>query len=602
MKRWLLLTVTAVIALALGAGALAEAPEATPAPAGSLTLGDVSDTVRDLQTRLTLLGYYTGQLTGRYGERTRDAVQAFQADFGLAGDGVATEETIALAAAAQYRPQGYGLEGEDVRRTQKRLTQLGYYFGKLSGQYLDATADAVRAFQTKMGLPATGKADIATQEALFGENAVEAAAKAAATPAPNAENLLNAEDADNETLNVPFKKKLAKGSSNTYVKHLQQRLTDIGYYTGPISGNFASKTLAAVKEFQKQNGLEVTGTVGEETWNAVFNAEDLVLPAHTPRPTASPAPVAFHITVDVANQAVKVYARDENGEYNQLVRDMVCSSGTRRNPSDIGDWILNGRKTVWCYFPTWGDYARYWTRINSSIAFHSVIYNSVSTGDLRVKSYRLLGSRASHGCVRLLVSDAKWVYDYVGAGTVVTITDKLPADPELKASLKPPALNTKTMLPVATPRPTAEPVYISGAKPPLPLRALKKNDSGADVYWLQRKLTELGFYGGKCSGTYLDGTAAAVKAYQSAAGLRANGSADVATLEAIYRHELAPVATPTPVPTAVPTPEPTAAPTATPELIPTPEPLPETMPGATVIPEAEPAVTPGVSLRIPLNP
>ena len=588
MKRGLLLTAAVLAALLLAASSLAEAPAPTPVPAASLALGDMGEGVRDLQTRLTLLGYYTGQLTGRYGERTRDAVQAFQADFGLAGDGVATAETIALAGAAQYRPQAYGVAGEDVRRTQKRLTQLGYYFGKVSGDYLEATADAVRAFQTKMGLPATGEADIATQQTLFSESAVEAVGKAAATPAPDGAGLINAEDADNETIDVPFKKKLAKGSSNTYVKQLQQRLTDLGYYAGPISGNYASKTLAAVKEFQKQNGLEVTGTVAEETWNAAFNVDDVVLPAHTPRPTASPAPVAFHITVDVTNQAVKVYARDENGEYNQLVRDMVCSSGTRKNPSDIGDWILNGRKTVWCYFPTWGDYARYWTRINSSIAFHSVIYNSVSTGDLRTKSYRLLGSRASHGCVRLLVSDAKWVYDYVGKGTVVTITDKLPADPELRASLKPPALNTKTMLPVATPKPTAEPVYISGAKPPLPLRPMKKNDTGADVYWLQRKLTELGYYSGKCSGTYLDGTAAAVKAYQSAAGLRANGSADVATLEAIYRHELAPVATPTPVPTAVPTPTPTAVPTATPEPIPTPEPLPETVPAAT-------------GLRIPLK-
>ena len=63
--------------------------------------------------------------------------------------------------------------------------------------------------------------------------------------------------------------------------------------------------------------------------------------------------------------------------------------------------------------------------------YHQVDYDALST-----KSYNLLGSRASHGCIRLLVSDAKWVYENIGEGVKVTITEDLPIDQELRAALK----------------------------------------------------------------------------------------------------------------------------------------------------------------------
>ncbi len=262
--------------------------------------------------------------------------------------------------------------------------------------------------------------------------------------------------------------------------------------------------------------------------------------------------------MDVANQVTTVYGLDENGEHTVIVRQMLCSTGTKSNPSDPGDWVLTGRKAKWCYFPKWGGHARYWTRINSSIAFHSVIYNAVDTMALAKSSYKNLGKRVSHGCIRLTVADAKWIYDNCGEGTVVSIVEDMAADPELRASLKLPALNTKTMLPEETPEPTASPVYVSNGLPPMPLAQLKKNDSSEAVYWMQMKLTELGYYHGKCSGTYLDGTVQAVKDFQKAAGLKVTGTATVATLEALYADVLT---TPTiePTPTLAPTPTPVAS-------------------------------------------
>ena len=160
---------------------------------------------------------------------------------------------------------------------------------------------------------------------------------------------------------------------------------------------------------------------------------------------------------------------------------------------------------------------------------------------------------------------------------MVTITDDLPSDPELKRALKLPALNQSNMLPYVTATPTAAPVYVPGTLP-YELKALKKNSSGEEVFWLQSKLKELGYYNGHIGGVYLDGTVNAVKAFQKANRLEQTGSADLATLRALYREELAtptpaPTATPSPTPTATPTPSPTPTATATPEVV-HPEDLP----------------------------
>jgi len=521
-----------------------------------LKYGDEGDDVKVLQQRLTELFYYSGNLSGRYREGTRAAIKAFQEDFDLEVTGEADAKTQSLLFSTLYRPLKVGSSGEDVKRLQTRLMELGYYTGKISGNYLEGTKSAIAAFQEKVGEEATGIADPDTQSVLYSGDALSQSAKAAAaaTPTMAIDSFLVDEDAPQETApmpeeTVPYSKRLAKGSSGKLVKQLQNRLTELRYYTGPVSGNFLGNTRNAVKAFQTQNGLDSDGIVGELTWNALFNDPGVVLPDSTPKPTPEPTPVPFAITVDVTNQVTTVYGRDAEGNYSVVVREMLCSTGTRSYPSDIGEFTLNGRTARWCYFPKWGGHAQYWTRINSAIAFHSVCYNSVSVMDLSVSSYKNLGKRASHGCIRLLVADAKWIYDNVGAGTVVTIRDDLPADPELVASLKVPPLNRKNMLPEETPEPTAEPLYISGAQPPMPLEKLKKNDSSEAVYWLQRKLTDLGYYHGKCSGTYLAGTQEAVKAFQKANGLKVSGTATVETLEKLYEQELA---TPTPQPTLSP--------------------------------------------------
>ena len=60
-----------------------------------------------------------------------------------------------------------------------------------------------------------------------------------------------------------------KGSSGATVTEIQTRLKSWGYYSGAVDGIYGSKTEAAVKYFQRTNGLSVDGQVGNETLAAL---------------------------------------------------------------------------------------------------------------------------------------------------------------------------------------------------------------------------------------------------------------------------------------------------------------------------------------------
>lgn len=59
------------------------------------------------------------------------------------------------------------------------------------------------------------------------------------------------------------------GSVGNEVTAIQNVLKKQGYYTGVVDGIFGSKTLAAVKSFQRANGLTVDGIAGPQTLKAL---------------------------------------------------------------------------------------------------------------------------------------------------------------------------------------------------------------------------------------------------------------------------------------------------------------------------------------------
>jgi cell wall-associated NlpC family hydrolase len=65
---------------------------------------------------------------------------------------------------------------------------------------------------------------------------------------------------------------LVPGMKGDNVKKLQQRMKDLGYFTGPVTGLYGQMTQDAVKYYQKLNGLLQDGICGKNTYNSLFSS------------------------------------------------------------------------------------------------------------------------------------------------------------------------------------------------------------------------------------------------------------------------------------------------------------------------------------------
>ena len=216
--------------------------------------------VRKLQGRLAELGYYAGGVDGIYGETTASAVKAFQRANGLSGDGQAGAQTqsklysssaryasspVATANPDATRTLTLGMTGNDVYALQERLIELRYLSGVADGVFGAETQAALIAFQKNNGLTADGNAGSSTLKKLAGS--CKAATRTTPTPVPSGTVTLREGDE----------------GENVYI--LQAYLFELGYYTGRIDGRFSAETTEAVKAFQRANGLTADGIAGKGT-------------------------------------------------------------------------------------------------------------------------------------------------------------------------------------------------------------------------------------------------------------------------------------------------------------------------------------------------
>ena len=153
-----------------------------------------------------------------------------------------------------------GATGETVRKMQTRLQELGYYTGTVDGQFGPGTRTAVTLFQQQNDLQPDGIVGPATSEVLYSADAKPAVTQAPThTPAPTVDT--------------------------TSVAAMQQRLAELGYYTGTVDGLTGPGTKAALTLFQKQHGLTADGIYGPASAGVLFS--DAAHPVET-TPTPDP--------------------------------------------------------------------------------------------------------------------------------------------------------------------------------------------------------------------------------------------------------------------------------------------------------------------------
>ncbi len=236
---------------------------------------DSSVLVEKAQTRLVLLGYLDDGMDGIFGAKTEAALKKFQKDEKLpetgrfddttlnrlyeqaaakvaeetkaeSGTAAEMEETTKSEETASAETVSDSAEAKEVVRTEKtvaetdaakirayqeKLIGMGYLKDKADGILGLKTAAAIREFQADQGLPETGIFDEETQDAM---NRIE--------------------DGDYK-----------RGDRGDGVKRYQRRLAKAGYLTENADGVFGEATEKAVKDFQKDNDISVTGHLDAET-------------------------------------------------------------------------------------------------------------------------------------------------------------------------------------------------------------------------------------------------------------------------------------------------------------------------------------------------
>ncbi|MBE5803590.1 MAG: hypothetical protein E7316_03660 [Clostridiales bacterium] len=262
-----------------------------------IRLNNKGELVETVQTRLQELGYYAGEISGTYDKATQAAVKAFQKKNDLKADGVCGSQTqtmllsgsaVSATATATPAPTATptpaptfqvpektvrkGSSGADAKLVQQRLKDLGYLTGKVDGEFGVISVTALKTFQSRNGLTADGEAGTATCKVLFSTGAL--AADQLATPAPTAQTT-----AAPTTTYAPITRDnvvtVKLGVTGDAVSRLQTRLTELGYYNANVDGKCKADDVAAIKVFQKKNGLTADGVAGYNTQVKLYSVTAL---------------------------------------------------------------------------------------------------------------------------------------------------------------------------------------------------------------------------------------------------------------------------------------------------------------------------------------
>ncbi|MDO4429147.1 MAG: L,D-transpeptidase family protein, partial [Atopobiaceae bacterium] len=118
------------------------------------------------------------------------------------------------------------------------------------------------------------------------------------------------------------------------------------------------------------------------------------------------------ILVDTSRNEVGIFSY-RNSKWS-LSKFWDCTTGKSSTPTVKGQFTVQSKgRSFGSGYTCW-----YWTQFYGDYLFHSVLYNPGSMTSIQDGR---LGINASHGCVRLALSNAKWIYNNIPRGTKVVI-------------------------------------------------------------------------------------------------------------------------------------------------------------------------------------
>lgn len=407
---------------------------------------------------------------------------------------------------AGYPVLRVGSTGSDVSDLQARLVELGYYTGTIDGKYSAATQSAVMEFQSRNGLTADGVAGRQTQDLLYSGAAQP---KTVSASAQSGGYVL-----------------LKQGSSGLEVRKLQGRLAELGYYAGGVDGLYGESTVNAVKAFQRNNGLSGDGQAGEQTQSKLYGSSARY--ANNPVATADPEQAR---SLSVGMTGNDVYALQQrlielryltgvaDGVFGQETMEAVAAFQRNNNLTADGVAGLSTLKKL-------AGSSRAATSAAATAAPAGAVMREGDTGQ---NVYLLQEALFELGYYTGRV-DGRFGADTTQAVKAFQAANGLSADGIAGSGTQSRLYGGSAV--AAGAQPTAAPAK---EEPPTgTLSTLRRGDQNGDVRVLQQYLKDYGFLSTEPDGQFGSATERAVKLFQEANGLTADGIAGPGTLSILY--------------------------------------------------------------------
>lgn len=221
------------------------------------------------------------------------------------------------------------------------------------------------------------------------------------------------------------------GSKGESVKTIQKKLNKFGYNL-VVDGIFGAATENAVYDFQRRNNITSDGIVGEKTL-AKLDLPPTKETIYTPQKnidkcTASSSnspekfinsrqsnsPTEYYIWVSTNTTKVYIF-KGFNGSW-KLIKNILCTVGNSSTPTIKGTFHVGNKGCSFIVKDNPKLMCKYYTQISGDYLFHTVLLyrnGSIANGTL--------GAKLSHGCIRLSIPDAKYIYNNIPKGTTIYI-------------------------------------------------------------------------------------------------------------------------------------------------------------------------------------